>query len=100
MLSLALLGGDEAFLGGHVGVEGYAGAGALNCAAENAFVHQADLQIGAVGSLVVQLGKTKIVQIFAAMCEVGVMFIPCRYRILVNAGHTYKVLQREHKKIL
>ena len=91
-LSLALLGGDEALLGGDVGVEGDALKALLAGTAEAAALHHAHGEIGARGGGVVELLDAEGVEVIAALVDFAVMLFPCGDGVVRHAGSIENIL--------
>ena len=85
-LSHAAHRGDEAFLGGDVGVEENALQARLSAAAELRLGDHADGEVGAVGGFVAQLADMQLVEIFAAVVQIPVVIFPRLDGIVGHAG--------------
>ena len=85
-LGHAPLGGDEALLGGNVGVEEHALLGGLAAAAEDALGNETHGEVGTVGSGIVERFDAQAVEVVAARLEVTVVIFPGGDGILVHPG--------------
>ena len=85
-LCLAAHGGDEAFLGGDVGVEEDALQAGVSAAFELRFGDHAYGEVGAVAAPIVQFGDAEAVEIGAAVVQILVMRRPLGFGIVGDAG--------------
>ena len=84
--SLALLGGDKAFLCGNVGVKIDALEGGISATLELAQFHHANTEVGSVGATVFQGLNAQGIQIVATLTQILVVLLPGLNGIVVYTG--------------